>query len=62
MIPCSFEIFLALSRSATCYATRLYFFMTNNHAVFHLWGKKNFVKCQKVSQNIMTIKPNKGYT
>ena len=28
-------------------------FITNNHALFHLWWKQNLVKHQK-SQNIMT--------
>ena len=28
-------------------------FITNNHAVFHLWWKENLVKHQK-SQNVMT--------
>ena len=33
---------------------RMYLFITNNHASFHLWWKKNLFNHQKV-QNIMKM-------
>ena len=44
---CSFDF---LSRSATRKVTRIYHFITNNHASFHLWRKANLLNHQKVSQ------------
>ena len=43
-----------LTRSATRDATRIYQFVTNNQASFHLWYKEKLVKHQN-SQNIMTM-------
>ena len=37
-----------LTRSATCEATRIYQFVTNNHASFYLWWKENLLNRQKV--------------
>ena len=49
----SFEIFLIfpkflrfLSRSATRETTRIYQFIANNHASFHLWWKENLLNHQ----------------
>ena len=39
-----------LSRLATREATRIYQFITNNQALFHLWWKKNLVKRQQFSK------------
>ena len=35
---------------ATCDATRICQFITNNHASFHVWWKKNFLNHQEVSK------------
>ena len=35
---------------ATPEATRIYQFITNNHALFHLWWKKNLLNHQKISE------------
>ena len=35
---------------ATCEATHIYQFITNNHALFHLWWKENLLNHQKVSR------------
>ena len=39
-----------LSRLATREATRVYQFITNNHASFHFWWKENLLNHQKVSK------------
>ena len=55
----SYEIFFifssflsswVLSRSATCEATRIYQFVTNNHVSFHLWWKESLLNLQKISK------------
>ena len=43
-----------LTRSATRETTRIYQFIANNQAFFHLWWKENLVKI-KNSYNIMTM-------
>ena len=59
IILLGFEIFLispnllkfqVLNRSASPEATCIYYFITNNHASFHLCEKENLVKHQKVSK------------
>ena len=44
-------IWYVLSRSATREATRIYQFITNNHASFHFWWKKNLVSNQKLPKH-----------
>ena len=39
-----------LSRLATGEATRIYQFITYNHASFYLWWKENLLNYQKVSK------------
>ena len=59
IISWSFEIFLifpnflrsyVLSHSATCEATRIYQFITNNHASFYFLVKVKFAQPSKVSK------------
>ena len=59
VIPWSSEIFLIFinfqrsqlsSRSTALDATRLYSFITNNHASFYSWWKENLLKYRKVSK------------
>ena len=37
-----------LNRSATHDATRIYQFITNSHALFHLWWKESLLTHQEV--------------
>ena len=52
IIPWSFEIFLIFC-SAAHGGSRIYQFVTNNHASFHLWCK--ICSAVKSSENIMNI-------
>ena len=52
IIPRSFEIFLIFC-SAARGGSRIYQFVTNNHASFHLWCK--ICSAVKSSENVMNI-------
>ena len=45
-----FWYFQVLSHSATREATSIYQFITNNHALFHMWWKENLLNHQKASK------------
>ena len=44
------KLLILLSRSATRVTARIYQYVTNNHASFHLWWKENLLNHQKVSK------------
>ena len=49
-----------LSRSTIPEATRTYQFITNMHALFHFWGKKNLLNPKKSLKNFMNMIVERG--